>query len=85
MIGGMFWDFAWRLLLAGVLGAVIGLDRESGAGRERAGIGAERISARGSPIQALSPMSDTRHPTRRPDSGRIRPVRILRARRRTQG
>ena len=28
MIGGMFWDFAWRLLLAGVLGAVIGLDRE---------------------------------------------------------
>lgn len=39
----------------------------------RAGIGAERISARGSPIQALSPMSDTRHPTRRPDSGRIRP------------
>ncbi|WP_437124328.1 MgtC/SapB family protein, partial [Alistipes ihumii] len=24
----MFWDFAWRLLLAGVLGAVIGLDRE---------------------------------------------------------
>ena len=28
MIGGMFGDFAWRLLLAGVLGAVIGLDRE---------------------------------------------------------
>ena len=22
MIGGMFWDFAWRLLLAGVLGVL---------------------------------------------------------------
>mgnify|MGYP001047932653 CR=1 FL=1 len=31
MIGGMFWDFAWRLLLAGVLGAVLGIHREDRA------------------------------------------------------